>query len=281
MNTFTLLNGIQIPQIAYGTLFIPNDAGGAEIIKSAINAGFRNIDTAAKYGNEGAVGMAVRECGVPRDELFITSKLDNNERGYETTLADFDRALNVMQLDYLDMYLIHWPAGSYHYPDWEQINLDTWRALEKVCKEGKVRAIGVSNFWPHHLKALTDHAEIKPMVNQIKVQPGHTLSEIVRYCQYTDVLVQAYSPLGSGGLLKSETLADLAAKYNKTPAQIVIRWCLDHNISPVPRSTNPERMKQNLDVFDFELSAEDIDLLDKMPNDLPDHMSDPDKMNLK
>lgn len=280
-NTVTLANGVEMPQIGYGTLHIPNDRNGADIIISAIRAGYRNLDTAAKYGNEAAVGTAVRECGLPREEIFVTSKLDNNKRGYDTTLEDFERALEVMKLDYLDLYLIHWPAGSYHYPDWEQINLDTWRALEKVYKEGKVRAIGVSNFWPHHLKAITDHCEIAPMVDQIKVQPGLLQSEIVRYCQYSGILVEAYSPLGAGDLIGAEKLVWLAEKYQKTPAQIIIRWDLQHGISPIPRSTNPVRMAQNLDVFDFEISDEDMDILDTMPNALPNPLADPDKLNLK
>ena len=278
--TFILSNQVEMPKIGYGTLRIPNDAQGVQIIQEAIRAGYRNIDTAAKYGNEAAVGTAVRECGVPREELFIASKLNNTERGYETTIADFERALKVMGMDYLDLYMIHWPAGSYHHPDWEEINLSTWRALEKLYKDGKVRSIGVSNFWPHHLKALTDHCEIPPMVNQIKVQPGHMLAEIVRYCQYAGIQVEAYSPLGSGDLINSTELAQLAEKYQKTSAQIILRWCLQHDVSPIPRSTNPERMKQNLDVFDFELSPEDMEVLDDLPNDLPDGLKDPDKLDL-
>ena len=280
-NTFTLANGVEMPQIGYGTLHIPDNREGIETIKLAISAGYRHIDTAAKYGNEAAVGAAVRECGIPRDQMFVTSKLDNTQRGYDTTIKDFERALSVMGLDYLDLYLIHWPAGAFHYPDWEQINSDTWRALEKLYNDGKVRAIGVSNFWPHHLRSLTDNCETEPMVNQIKFQPGFLQPEVFRYSKFTGMQVEAYSPLGSGQLLSSPELSAVAEKYGKSTAQLCIRWCLQHGVSPLPRSTNMDRMQQNLDVYDFEITEKDMKAIDDISNEAADFMRDPDKLDLK
>lgn len=277
--TYTLSNGVQIPQIAFGTWRLADTPDTVSVIQQAISLGYRHIDTAAKYANEASVGQAVRECGVPRDQLFVTSKLRNTQRGYDTTIADFERALQIMGLDYLDLYMIHWPAGSDYYDNWADINLDTWRALEKLYHDGKVRSIGISNFWPHHIKALTDHCEIQPMVCQLKFHPGFTQPETSRYCQYSGMLVEAYSPLGAGKLLTCEKLTEIAEHYGKTPAQICIRWCLQHGVLPLPKSSNPKRMQQNLDVYDFEISKEDMDLLDTIPG-LGNVTRDPDKLNL-
>lgn len=280
MKYYQLPNTVKIPQIAFGTWRLPDAPETVNTIKTALSAGYRHIDTAAKYENEASVGQAVRESEVPRDQIFVTSKLRNTQRGYETTLADFDRALRTMKLDYLDLYMIHWPAGSAYYTDWDQINLETWQALEKLYHDGKVRAIGISNFWPHHIKALTDHCEIPPMVCQLKFHPGFTQPEASRFCQYSNMLVEAYSPLGAGKLLTSPVLLQLAEKYKKSTAQICIRWCLQHNVLPIPKSSNLERMKQNLDVYDFNLSNEEMLMLDELDPQLGNEVRDPDKLNL-
>lgn len=277
---YILYNGVGIPKIAYGTWRLPDDASTVEIIKKAVSVGYRHIDTAAKYGNEASVGQAVRECGVSRSELFITDKLRNTSRGYRTTIEDFDRALSVMGLDYLDLYMIHWPAGSGYYENWREINAETWRAMERLYADGKVRSIGISNFWPHHIDALSKTWTIKPMVAQLKVHPGFLQAPIVRYCQYVGMLVEAYSPLGAGKLLASDALTSIAAKYQRTTAQICIRWCLQHGLLPLPKSGNEIRMAQNLDVFDFVIEEKDMELLDYMDTGLGNEVRDPDALNL-
>lgn len=277
--TYTLSNGVVIPQIAFGTWRLADTPETVSTIKNAISCGYRHIDTAAKYENEYSVGKAVRECGIPRDQLFITSKLRNTQRGYNSTIKDFERALKVMELDYLDLYMIHWPAGAYIYDNWEEINLDTWRAMETLYKDGKIRSLGISNFWPHHMKSLMDQCEIQPMVCQLKFHPGFVQPETFRYIQFCNMIAEAYSPLGAGKLLSSETLQNLAARYNKSTAQICIKWCLQHGALPLPKSGNPERMKQNLDVYDFEISKEDMLLLDNIP-DFSEEKRDPDMLNL-
>lgn len=279
MSRYQLYNGVEIPRIAFGTWRLPDAPETVATLCAAISAGYRHIDTAAKYENEASVGEAVRACGLPREQLFVTSKLRNTQRGYETALADFDRALRIMKMDYLDMFLIHWPAGAGHYDDWAGINAQTWRALEKLYQEGRVRAIGLSNFWPHHIKALTDRCEIAPMACQLKLHPGFCQPETVRYCQQAGMLVEAYSPLGAGALLTSEPLTRIAGRHGKSGAQVCIRWCLQHGLLPIPKSRDAQRMRQNLDVFDFTLARDEMEILDGLPP-LPGDFRDPDKLNL-
>lgn len=278
-NTYKLSNGTEIPQIAFGTWRLPDSRETVEVIKTAINTGYRHIDTAAKYENETSVGRAVRECGLPREELFVTSKLRNTMRGYDNTKKDFERALNVMGLDYMDMFLIHWPAPAGFYPDWLEINAETWRAMEELYEAGKVRAIGVSNFWPHHLEALMNCSRVRPMVNQLKLHPGLIQREVTDYCQRNQILPEAYSPLGAGRLLCCTALLEMGEKYGKSPAQICLRWCRQHRFIPLPKSSSPLRMKQNLDIFNFEIEPADMVLLDTLASQDND-VKDPDKVNL-
>ncbi len=262
---FTLPNGRQIPNIGFGTWQLQDGEVAENAVKAAIDAGYRHIDTAAGYGNETSVGKAVRASGVARGELFITSKLPNNMRGYKTTFEAFDSTMEKLGLDYLDLYLIHWPASHHRFENWEQINLDTWRAMTELYKAGKIRAIGVSNFMPHHLAALME-TEVYPMVDQIEFHPGHMQTELRRFCNSHGISVEAWSPLGRGSMLTSETLLALGAKYEKSAAQICIRWCMQHAAIPLPKSVTPSRIAENIDVYDFILSDEDMAIIDALPD---------------
>ena len=257
-----LSNAYKIPCIGYGTYKV-NGEEAVSVIKAAIDAGYRHIDTATFYGNEVEVGKAIHECGVAREELFITSKVWKTERGYESTKKSFLKTLEDMQLEYLDLYLIHWPASFCQYENWEEINLETWRAMTELYKEGKIKAIGVSNFHVHHLEALM-RTEVKPMVNQLEYHPGEMQEETVEYCKEHGILVEAWSPLGRGRIFENELLLQLAEKYGKTLPQICLRWELQNGIIPLPKTMSEKRMKENLDIFDFEISKEDMEVLNTM-----------------
>lgn len=261
-DTVKLQNGYEIPCLGYGTYKVSGEEAVA-VIKNAISAGYRHIDTATFYGNEVEVGQAIQECGVPREDLFITSKVWKTERGYEKTKASFLKTLEDMQLDYLDLYLIHWPASFCQYENWEEINLETWRAMTELYKEGKIKAIGVSNFLPHHLTALLK-TEVKPMVNQIEYHPGEMQEETVLFCKENDILIEAWSPLGRGRIFENELLLELGQKYGKSLTQICLRWELQNGIIPLPKTMSEERMKENADIFDFEISLEDMELINSM-----------------
>ena len=251
-----LINGYEIPSIGYGTYKVIGD-DAVQVIRDAIEVGYRHIDTATFYGNEAEVGRAIRESGIPREELFITSKVWKEERGYEKTKASFLKTLEDMELDYLDLYLIHWPASSCQYENWEEINLGSWKAMTELYIEGKIKAIGVSNFLPHHLKALME-TEVKPMVNQIEYHPGFLQEETVTYCKECGILVEAWSPLGRGRIFEHELLLELAEKYGKSLPQICIRFAIQNGIIPLPKTMSKDRMESNFDVFDFEISEEDM-----------------------
>ena len=261
-DTVKLQNGYEIPCLGYGTYKVSGEEAVA-VIKTAISAGYRHIDTATFYGNEVEVGQAIQECDVPREDLFITSKVWKTERGYEKTKASFLKTLEDMQLDYLDLYLIHWPASFCQYENWEEINLETWRAMTELYQEGKIKAIGVSNFLPHHLTALLK-TEVKPMVNQIEYHPCEMQEETVLFCKENDILIEAWSPLGRGRIFENELLLELGQKYGKSLTQICLRWELQNGIIPLPKTMSEERMKENADIFDFEISLEDMELINSM-----------------
>lgn len=261
---FELVNGVKIPCLGYGTWQTPGDVA-RESVKDALLAGYRHIDTAAAYGNEVEVGEGLKASGVKREEVFITTKHWVTERGYDKTIRAVEDSLKRLGLDYLDLYMTHWPCVELATPEWEDVNADTWRGIEKMYKDGKIRAIGVSNDQPKHLEALKKTAEIMPMVNQIEFHPGFTQMDNVLCCQEAGILVEAWSPLGSGAVLKDETLAAIAAKYNKSVAQLCVRFALQNGILPLPKSVNPGRMAQNTEVFDFEITQEDMAALFAMP----------------
>ena len=261
---YTLHNGVEMPGIGFGTWKAKDGADAYDSIIEALKAGYRHIDTAAMYRNEASVGKAVRECGLKREEIFVTSKVWNKNRGYEKTLAAFEKTLATMELDYLDLYLIHWPAIPLQFEDWDEINLGTWKAMIELYKAGKIKAIGVANFYPKHLESLMK-TEVPPMVNQIEFHPGYTQDEVVKYCQENGIVVQGWSPLGNGAVLGSEFLAEMAAKYNKSVAQICLRFAVQNGIVPLPKSVTPERIASNLDIYDFEISEEDMKAIAAMP----------------
>ena len=263
-DTFTLSNGVKIPCIGFGTWEAADGDVAVSSVLSAIKAGYRHIDTAAAYGNEASVGEAIRRSGVPREELFITSKLRNPEHGYESTLRAFADTLQRLGTDYLDLYLIHWPNPKVFRPNYKEHNLATWRAFEELYKAGKIRAIGISNFLPHHMDALLPEVEIKPMVNQIEIHPGLNREEVIPYCQEHGILLEAYSPFSRGALLEHPVLKEIAGKYGKSTAQVCLRWNLQHGYVPLPKSVHEERIRSNADVFDFALTEADMVKLDGM-----------------
>lgn len=262
---YTLNNGVTIPEIGFGTWQTPDGATAVLAVQSALENGYRHIDTAAIYGNEKSIGQAIADSGIDRKELFITSKLWNSERGYESTLKAFDKTLSDLQTDYLDLYLIHWPANAKQFSDWKQKNADTWRAFETLYQDGKIKAIGLSNFMVHHLEALLETATVKPVINQIEYHPGYLQMEVVAFCKANDILIEAWSPLGTGKMLNDPTLLEIASNYNVSVAQLCIRWCLQNGTLPLPKSVTPERIKQNLNVYHFEISESDMKRIDALP----------------
>lgn len=264
-DTFVLANGVEIPCIGYGTWQTPSGDVARDSVKAALDAGYRHIDTAFAYGNEADVGEGIKASGVNRKDIFLTTKHWITERGYEKTVAAIDASLKNLDVDYLDLYLVHWPCVEKVSPNWKEINAETWRGFEKAYKEGKIRALGVSNYQQKHLEALDEFATVKPVVNQIEFHPGYTQIDNVRYCQSRGMLVQAWSPLGNGAVLKDETLAAIAAKYGRSVAQICIRFALQNDVLPLPKSVTPSRIAENARVFDFELAEDDVKTLMEMP----------------
>ena len=262
---FTLSNGVKIPCIGYGTWQTPDGETAAACVKAALDAGYRHIDTAFAYGNEAGVGEGIRRSGVARDEIFVTTKHWVTERGYDKTVAAVETSLKLLGLDYVDLYLVHWPCVAKLTPEWKEVNADTWRGFERMYKDGKLRAIGVSNYFPNHLEALMDMCEIRPMVNQLEFHPGYTQMENIRWSQQHGMLAEAWSPLGSGAVLADPTLNAMAAKYGKSVAQLCVRFALQCDVLPLPKSTRPERIAANAEVFDFEIDAADMDALLHLP----------------
>lgn len=259
-----LSNGYEIPILGYGTWRTPDGSVAVDSVAEALRIGYRHIDTAARYGNETSVGEGIRRSGVDRSEIFLTSKLWNTERGYDKAMRAFEKTVSDLGVDYLDLYLLHWPAVKKQFDNWEEINLSSWKALTELYKAGRIKAIGVSNFYEHHLKALME-TEIQPMVNQIQFHPGFMQKDTVDYCEKNGILIEAWSPLARGTVFDNETIVEVAEKYNKTPAQICLRWCLQHNTVPLPKSVTPERIKQNTEIFDFEIALEDMAKIDALP----------------
>ena len=260
-----LHNGVSIPSIGFGTWQIPDGPQCVDAVKKAIDLGYRHFDTAFVYENEESVGKAIRESGIPREEFFVTSKLRNPDQKCEFALHAFELTMNLLGLDYLDMYLIHWPIPKGHNHDYADLNLSAWRAFEWLYKHGYIRAIGVCNFEQEHLQTLLDRAEIRPMVNQIEYHPGYARDDLVLYCQSENVLVEAWSPLGNGKILSHPPLQEIAGHYHKSVGQLCLRWIYEKGIVPLPKSVHVDRMQENLDIFDFELSEEDRQRIGSLP----------------
>ena len=265
MKVCKLKNGVTVPQVGFGTWQIEEGELAFNAVKTALEVGYRHIDTAAVYGNEVSVGNAINKSNLKREEVFVTSKLWNSDRGYEETLKAFEVSLKKLNLEYMDLYLLHWPANAKQFENWREINASSWKALEKLYDEGKVKAIGVSNFLKEHLEALLPFATIKPMVNQIEFHPGFMQEDTIALCEKELILIEAWSPLGSGRMLDNEVLIEIAKKYNVSVAQLCIRWILQKGHLPLPKSVTPERIKNNLDVYSFTISDEDVNRIDALP----------------
>ena len=268
--TVKLNNGVEMPWFGLGVWQVEDGDEAKNSVTAAIKAGYIGIDTAAAYKNEKSVGEAIRESGANRDDLFITSKVWNGDQGYEETLAAFDATMEKLGLDVLDLYLIHWPVqGKYK---------DTWRAMEKLYKDGRIRAIGVSNFQPHHLDDLLADAEVVPAVNQVEFHPLLTQAELLDYCAKKGIQVEAWSPLARGLLFDNEVVTGLGDKYGKSPAQILLRWVLDKGVVVLTRSVKESRIVENADLFDFTLTPEDVTALEAL-NKNERTGPDPDNFN--
>ncbi|AHD19813.1 MULTISPECIES: aldo/keto reductase [Rhodococcus] len=259
--TVTLNNGVEIPQLGFGVFQIPEDETTAAV-SSALETGYRHIDTAAIYGNEAGVGRALADSGLSRDELFITTKVWNSDQGYDATLRAFDTSLAALGLDRLDLYLIHWPTPA------RDLYADTWRALERLVEEGRLRAAGVSNFQPAHLQRLLDGSSLVPTINQIELHPGLQQSELRAFHAEHGIATEAWSPLAQGAVLDDEAITSIAGRTGRSPAQVVLRWHLQLGNVVIPKSVTPSRIRENFEVFDFELTDEDMSTIAGADRDL-------------
>ncbi|AST90161.1 aldo/keto reductase [Sutcliffiella cohnii] len=261
MNYVTLNNGLKMPQLGFGVWQVADDEATAAV-KKAIEVGYRSIDTAMIYKNEVGVGKAIKESSVPREELFITTKVWNSDQGYENTLRAFDESLERLGLDYVDLYLIHWPT-----PQFDQY-VDTYKALEKLYHDGRVKAIGVCNFEIEHLERLLNECEVTPVLNQIECHPYLSQNELKEFCEKHNIFVEAWSPLEQGGeVLKDEVVQQIAEAHQKSPAQVVLRWHLQNNTIVIPKSVTPSRIEENFNVFDFELSLDEMKKINAINKD--------------
>jgi diketogulonate reductase-like aldo/keto reductase len=268
----TLNNGVEMPQLGFGVFQVP-DAETQAAVTAALDAGYRSIDTAKIYGNEAGVGAAVAKSGLPREELFITTKVWNDDQGYDSTLRAFDASIERLGLDYLDLYLIHWPTPK------RDRYVDTWRAFEKLLADGRVRAIGVSNFQPDHLRRLVEETGTVPAVNQVELHPYLVQDEVRRADAEHGIATEAWSPLAKGGdLLAESVVAGLADKHGRTPAQVLLRWHVQLGNVVIPKSVTPSRIRENIAVFDFELSDDDVTALSSLDRNLRTG-PDPDAFN--
>jgi diketogulonate reductase-like aldo/keto reductase len=251
-----LNNDIKIPLFGLGTYLNDNGRQAIDLILYAFGIGYRHIDTAAMYENEKEVGQAVRESGIPREDIFVTTKLWNSDHGYDKTIKAFHRSLERSGLDYIDLYLIHWPV--------ENLRLESWKALEKLYNEGLCKSIGVSNYMERHLEELQNNSSVIPAVNQVEFSPFLYLKKLQNYCESKGIALESYSPLTKGYKLKDSNLIDIARSYDKSTSQILIRWCLQKGVIVIPKSSQKEHIKENADVFDFDISETDMVKLDNL-----------------
>ncbi|WP_125588611.1 aldo/keto reductase [Companilactobacillus jidongensis] len=275
-DTYSLSNGVEIPIVGFGTWQTPDGEVAKESVKAAIDAGYRHIDTAAAYGNEDSVGEGIKASGIKRDDLFLTTKLWNDDHGYDSTIKAMDHSLKELNVDYVDLYLIHWPNPIKFRDNWQEVNAETWRAMEDLLESGKTRAIGVSNFRGDHLNELMQTANVTPMVNQIFLNPSDLQPDVVDYNNEYNILSEAYSPLGTGKIFQVPELQEMAKRYNKSVAQLVLRWSLQLGFLPLPKSVHVDRIKENTQLFDFEISQEDMKIIDGL-HGVAGLAMDPDK----
>ncbi|MBQ0080997.1 MAG: aldo/keto reductase [Alistipes sp.] len=263
MKTIKLNSGHEIPYFGYGTWQTPEDEA-QKAVEHAIRIGFNHIDTAAFYQNEQAVGQGIHHSGVRREDIFLTTKVWNTERGYNRTRRSFEESLRKLDTPYVDLYLIHWPANPFQFDNWKEINLDTWRALEDLQQEGLVRSIGVSNFMPRHLKPLMEKARIMPAVNQIEYHPGWMQKECVDFCQKNGITVEGWSPLAQGDVFKVPLLQQMSQKYGKSITQIVLSWVMACGVIPLSKSVTPSRIEENFQSMELCLEKEDIEKINSL-----------------
>ena len=276
-----LRNGIEIPDIGFGTWNIPYGEDCEKAVFEAIKAGYRHIDTAGAYGNERSVGLGVKAAlreGLieKRSDIFITSKIWNTNRSYNKAFRGFDKSMRNLDLDYIDLYLIHWPANKVRYKNPSEVNAVAWQALEELYTEGRVKAIGVSNFLPHHIEELKKSAKVLPMVNQIELHVGYMQEEVVEYNKKNGIITEGYSPLGTGALLDNEILCEMAKKYQTTASAICISFLRKRGIIPLPKTTSPDRMSENLGLI--RIDEEDMEILNKLPY-IGGHAHNPDEVD--
>ena len=263
MKSYTLNNGVSIPVLGFGTWKAENGEVAYQAVLEALKAGYRHIDTAAIYQNEESVGRAIRDSGISRQEIFVTTKLWNTNHSYEEARHAFEESMEKLGLDYLDLYLIHWPNPKplRENDEWKTRNAEVWRAMEDLYQEGKIRAIGVSNFLPHHLDALLETARVIPAVNQVRLAPGVYQEEVVAYCREKGILLEAWGPFGQGELFDKKEVQEIATKHGKSVAQIALAWSLAEEFLPLPKSVTASRIQSNLDCFGIELSKEEREVL--------------------
>ena len=264
MKKLILNDGQKLPTVGFGT-YKSEGQEGIEAVSTAISNGYSLIDTAAVYGNEETVGKGIKASGASREDIFVTTKLWRENLGYEATKKEFEKSLNRLDLEYIDLYLIHWPANAKNYDNWQKTNADTWRAMEELQAEGKIKSIGVSNFFQEHLEALFETAKVIPAVNQIEFHPGYWQQELVSYCKKQNITLEAWSPLARGKVFENEVLEEIAKAHNKSVSQVCLRWIIQHEVIAIPKSTNPERIQENIELFDYELTSAEMEKIDHLP----------------
>lgn len=260
MNTLTLNNGLTIPAIGFGTYKAQYPA-----VMSALNEGFRYFDTASFYGNESEIAEALMHSGTKREDVIIASKVWKSDMGYDSAINAFARTLENLRCGYVDVYMIHWPRPNLELEGWRELDLETWRAMEHLYSQGKIRALGLSNFLPYHAENILSCCEIMPSIAQLEFHPGYLQFPALEYYRQKGIQVQAWSPIGRGRVLDDILIRELAGKYHVTPAQICIRFCIQEGVMPLPKASNPERMRENLDCVNFVIDEEDISRIENMP----------------
>ena len=258
VDTYTMNNGVTIPCVGFGTWQTPNDQVGYDAVKKALEVGYRHIDTAAVYGNEESIGQAMVDSGLPREAIFLTTKLWNDGHGYEATMEAFETSLKKLQTAYVDLYLIHWPNPLKFRDHWEEANAGSWKAMEELLEAGKIKAIGISNFRIHHIEALLKTAKVVPAVNQIRLCPGDAPDDLINYCRDKGILLEGYSPLGTGKIFGVSEIKSIAEKHERTVADVALKWSIQRGFLPLPKSVTPKWIESNASFFDFELTEEDM-----------------------